>query len=380
MPRIDRALIDLRHRLHRAAEPSGAEKRTAAIVREWIEGYAPDRIVDGIGGHGLAAVWEGGAPGPRVLIRCELDALPIPETLDIPHASDTPGVSHKCGHDGHMAIVSGLAPLLRASPPARGAIILLFQPGEETGTGADLVLADGAFASLAPDMAFALHNLPGYRRRAVVWRNGVFAAASSGLIVDLHGRTAHAAEPQHGRSPALAVAELINAFSALPQFGTALDRAAKVTVIHARVGEIAFGTSPGEGTVMATLRAHDQAVMDELSARCEKLAIGIARSHGLEVEIRWDEVFPSTENDPGAVRLVVRAAGELGLETIEAPAPFPWSEDFGNVTRRIPGALFGLGAGRDHPALHHPTYDFPDEILRAGISIFGEIVQSITAG
>ena len=378
MPRTDRTLIELRHRLHRAAEPSGAEEKTAAIVRERLEEAGADRIVAGIGGHGLAAVFEGAKPGLRLLLRCELDALPIPETLEIPHASDTPGVSHKCGHDGHMAILCGVAAALGKTRPDAGAVILLCQPGEEVGKGAGRVLGDGKYAELAPDRVFALHNLPGFERGALVWRDGVFAAASSGLIVELHGRTAHAAEPQKGRSPALAVAEMINAFSAMPQLGTALDDAAKVTVIHARVGEIAFGTSPGEGTVMATLRAPEQPVMDEISRRCEELAVGIARSHGLEVEIRWDEVFPATANDADAVALVRRAAEVLGIEAIEAPGPFPWSEDFGNFTARTPGALFGLGAGTDHPALHHPTYDFPDELLPVGVSIFSEIIRLVT--
>lgn len=374
----DRSLIELRHLLHTTAEPSGAEERTAAIVRERLEAAGADRIVGGIGGHGLAAVFEGRKPGPRLLLRCELDALPIPETIDLPYASGTPGVSHKCGHDGHMAILCGVASLLGESRPAAGAVILLFQPGEEVGKGAGWVLGDGKYAELAPDRVFALHNLPGFERGALVWREGVFSAASSGLIVELHGRTAHAAEPQKGRSPALAVAELINAFSAMPQFGTALDAAAKVTVIHARVGEIAFGTSPGEGAVMATLRAHEQQVMDEISKRCEELALGIARSHGLEVEVRWDEVFPSTVNDDDAVAIVRRAAEQLGIEAVEAPGPFPWSEDFGNFTARTPGALFGLGAGRDHPALHHPTYDFPDELLPAGVAVFSELICLVT--
>jgi amidohydrolase len=358
----------IRHRLHNAAELSGREGNTSRIVRSLLETFDPDQLLHGIGGHGLAAVFGDSAHGPRVLLRSELDALPIDESIDLPHKSATANVSHKCGHDGHMTMLAGVAHQLSQDRPKRGSVVLLFQPAEETGEGAERVLADPAFETIRPDFAIALHNLPGYPLGHVILRSGVFAAASSGLIAELKGATSHAAEPHRGRSPALAVAELIQAISAAPQYFTALYESAQATLIHARVGQVAFGTSPGEGTVMATLRSYSDTTMRSLRTRIMSLARDIAAAHQLEIAIRTTEVFPVTENDPDVAEIVQTAAEQLGLTVHRPEVPFAWSEDFGHFTAACPGALFGLGAGENHPALHNPDYDFPDELLPVGIN------------
>ena len=356
------------------AELGGSEKVTASTIATYLESVSPDRIVTGIGGFGIVAVYEGGNPGPSVLVRCELDALPIDEHLDIPHKSKTDGVAHKCGHDGHMAILAGLAEHLHANNPVRGRVLLLYQPSEETGEGAARVLADDTFRPFAPDFAIALHNLPGYTRGQVVLRNGTFASASTGLKIALRGKTSHAAEPEAGNSPALAVAQLMQVLSAMPQFHTSLHESAKVTVIHARLGEEAFGTSPGEAQVMATLRAHRQDVIDRLMAKAVSIAERTAASFDLEVETLRVEPFPATVNDDGVVEVIEQSARALGLPVRREEHPFAWSEDFGHFTNRARGALFGLGSGEKQPALHHPDYDFPDELIPAGVDMMSGVV------
>ena len=240
--------VELRKQFHRLPELSGQEKNTSKTIVSFLEYCKPDKIVTGIGGYGIAAVFSGSRKGQRVMVRCELDALPIPETLDIPHRSEAMGVSHKCGHDGHMAIVAGLAERLHTHRPESGSVILLFQPAEETGEGADRVLSDSKFDQIQPDYVLALHNLPGYPLGQIIVREGVFASASSGLRIHLKGKTSHAAEPETGNSPALAVAQLIQVLSSIPQYYTSLHEPAQATVIHAKVGDVAFGTSPGEGS------------------------------------------------------------------------------------------------------------------------------------
>jgi amidohydrolase len=274
-----------------------------------------------------------------------------------------------------MAILVGLARRLADRPPARGEAVLLFQPSEENGSGAARVIEDPAFEPVRPDLAFALHNLPGYERGAVVVRDGQFAAASTGLAIRLTGATSHAAEPQRGRTPAPAVASLIDGLDALPQLHVGLDESAKVTVIHARLGEVAFGTTPGSAVVMATLRSHDEPVMARLERAARRLAEHTAAAHGLEHAIELVEPFPATANDPAANELVRDAAKAVGLSVVEPSVPFPWSEDFGHFTGRFGGALFGLGAGRDHPALHHPDYDFPDALLSSGVALLDGILD-----
>ncbi|MFO7608421.1 MAG: amidohydrolase [Candidatus Krumholzibacteriia bacterium] len=359
-------LVALRRALHRNAEPSGREERTAALLADAVAAAEPDEVVAGLGGHGVAAVYAGAADGPTVLVRADMDALPLPDSPELAYASENEGSAHKCGHDGHMAMLTGLAHLLAARRPARGRVVLLYQPAEETGAGAARVLGDPAFAPLRPDRVLALHNLPGFPLGTVVLREGPFAGASRGLIVGLRGVTSHAAEPEAGRSPALAAAALVQALAAAPQNHTALHEAAQVTIVGIDVGGPAFGTSPGRGRVMATLRSSREEVMDRLAARCGELARGLAASFGLDCTVEWTEIFPAVVNDAAAVAAVRRVAGELGLEVVRPDHPFAWSEDFGHFTSVCPGALFGLGAGVDLPALHHPDYDFPDALIPTG--------------
>jgi len=375
----DLPLSALRCELHRRAERSGAEHETAAFVRDVLDDTQPAALHENIGGAGLAAVYDGAAPGPTVLLRAELDALPQPEHLELLHGAARADTAHKCGHDGHMAVLVGVARGLRGAPAARGRVVLLFQPAEETGQGAARMLADPRLDELDPDWVFALHNLPGHARGAVVLRAGAFACGSRGLAFELRGATAHAAEPERGRSPAPAVAALIHDFSALPQLRAGLHEAVKVTVIHARVGEPAFGTSPGEGVVMVTLRAPAEASLDRLERECRARAEAIARAHGLEWCAELREPFPATRNDAAAVELIRTAASERSLPVVELEQPFGWSEDFGHFTARYRGALFGLGAGVDHPALHHPDYDFPDALLDPAVALFAGIIARATA-
>jgi len=368
---------ELRKHLHSLPELSGREKNTSKIIVSFLEQYHPDDLITGIGGFGIAATFNGDRPAPKVLVRCELDALPIPETLEMDYHSEAANVSHKCGHDGHMAIVAGLAGRLREQSKGRGPVVLMFQPAEETGEGAQKVLDDPAFDRVKPDYVLALHNLPGFPLGQVIIREGTFASASSGLRIRLTGKTSHAAEPEAGNSPALAVAQLIQVLSAIPQFHTSLHQPAQVTVIHANVGEVAFGTSPGQGDVMVTVRAHTREVLDLLLEKATSYARHTAAMYGLDVSIDPTELFPPTDNDPEVVNLIKDAADEAGLGVNHRSIPFAWSEDFGHFTARYKGALFGLGSGERHPALHHPDYDFPDDLLEPGMTMFMKVIQKL---
>lgn len=368
-------LIKLRHNLHRDAELSNREEKTAGIIREFLQKFPPDSLIPDLGGPGLAAIYRGPKPGPVLLLRAEMDALPIPETIALDYSSQTDGVSHKCGHDGHMAILSGVAARLHENRPAVGQVVLLYQPAEETGQGARRVLDDPGFESIQPDLAIALHNLPGFPPGQIILRDGVFAAASKGLVARFQGRTAHAAEPEKGHSPALAVAQLIQSLSAVPQFYTRLPDAAKVTVIHAQVGNVAFGTSPGEGVVMATLRAYSAEVMDTIANVCTKLIRATADTYQLDTTSEWVEEFPATRNHSQATKVIRQAATALDMAVNRPGHPFPWSEDFGHFTQSGKGALFGLGAGVHHPNLHNSDYDFPDKLIEPGLRVFWEIIQ-----
>jgi len=371
-------LIKLRHELHTLAEVSGEEKETARKVTSFLETTDPDELITGLGGTGILARYRGKEEGPKVLIRCELDALPIPEENDFEYKSKNKATGHKCGHDGHMAIVCGLARMLGEKRPERGEVLLLFQPAEETGEGAKGVLEDDRFSENQPDRVFALHNLPGYPMHQVVVKEKSFAAASVGMIIRLKGKTSHSAHPEQGNSPAPALSHLIQDLSALPQFYTSLDRAAKVTVIHARLGEVAFGTSPSQAEVMATLRTYREQTLDVLREKALEIASGLSKTYHLELETEWVENFRVTENDPESVEVIRKVANDNGLGILEKEEPFSWSEDFGRFTQKYSGAMFGLGAGKEHPGLHASNYDFPDELIETGIKMFAGIIEEFS--
>jgi len=369
-------LVALRHELHRFPELSGQEAATAARIADYLAQYAPDDLLTGLGGHGVAAVFEGAAEGPTILIRAELDALPIEELSGADHRSTVAGRGHLCGHDGHMTMVAALAGDL-TQRPARGRVVLLFQPAEETGKGARAVLDDPRFAALAPDFAFALHNTPGLPLGEVRLCRGPANCASRGMRVRLTGKTSHAAAPQDGISPMQAMARLMPALVALGPGGALDDGFALVTLTHARLGEPSFGIAPGEGALWATLRTVSDARMHTLCAEAEALVRREAGAEGLEVGIDYDDIFEACTNHPQAV-----AALEQALTAEQTPwqpmdAPQLWSEDFGQFGKGARAAMFWLGAGEAQPQLHNPDYDFPDALIPVGAGIFRRVIRQM---
>ena len=371
-------LLALRHHLHQNPELSGEEAKTAAAIVNFIKTFQPDDIITGLGGDGVLAIFEGAVPGPTVMIRSELDALPIQEVNhDLAYKSKYDGIGHKCGHDGHMVMVAGLASVLNKNRPSKGRVILLFQPAEETGEGAQRILDDPKFEAYQPDFIFALHNLPGYPANKILVKEGVFAAASKGLIVNLDGKTSHAAEPENGISPAKALGTIVNQWSDINNEHLPLKDFGITTVVHAQLGERAFGVSPGRAHVMATLRAYNDEDLQLMNDKAIKVAGDQAKEYDLKINETETEVFSATINDNECVKNIKVAAEQLELECEFMANPFRWSEDFGLFTQKYKGAMFGLGIGENEPDLHNPDYDFPDRVIPVGIKMFYSIINQI---
>ncbi|WP_291732772.1 amidohydrolase [Leisingera sp. F5] len=370
-------LTRLRHALHQIPEVSGAEEKTAAMVADYLRHFEPDQLLTGLGGHGIAAVYNGRADGPAVLIRCELDGLPIEELSDQPYCSTHQGRGHLCGHDGHMTMVAALAEDLAEQRPARGRAVLLFQPAEETGKGAAAVIADPAFAQIATDYAFSLHNLPGLRVGQVALCAGPANCASRGMRIRLTGKTSHAAAPQDGVSPAGAIAQLLPGLVALGSGGDLGPEFALVTLTHARLGEAAFGIAPGYGEVWATLRTVTDARMERLIATATAHVEQVCAAEGLTFSIEFDDIFDACTNHPEAVAVLRAAAAAAGCPAQMQDMPQRWSEDVGQFAKQAKAAMFWLGSGTDQPQLHNPDYDFPDAAIPAGAGIFLQAVRNL---
>ena len=371
---LKRKLISFRQELHQYPELSGWEKDTSKKIQAYFQSLNATKIVSKIGGEGIAVIFEGMVEGPTTLLRCELDALPIAEENNISYKSKYPGKSHACGHDGHMAILCGVGEVLSITPPKKGMVILLFQPAEETGQGAAKVLKSLTFTPLLPDYAFALHNIPGYKKNQIILKKDTFTAASKGMEIHLKGRTSHAAFPEDGNSPADAMSKII---LELQKLSGTMGEFSLVTVVNAVLGEIAFGTTPGEAVIRATLRSFEDHLLDNLTDKSESLVDQIAKEYGISVTIEYRECFNSTENHPEAYEFVNSAASQLHLEINHVSTPFRWSEDFGQFSKATKTTLFGIGAGYDQPQLHEGVFDFPDDIIPTGVEIFTNIIRQI---
>lgn len=372
-------LIELtawRQKLHAMPEVSGDETATAAEVQAFLAGTNPDRVISGLGGTGVAVIYDSGAPGPTLLFRAELDALPIEETGTPVHRSRLPGKGHMCGHDGHMATLAALGRQFGRERPARGRVILLFQPAEETGAGAAAVIADARFAELSPDYSFSLHNMPGLPLGHVWLKDGVVNCASRGLKITLSGRTAHASAPETGISPVAAVAKLMPALTGLSGGRIATEDLVLATVTHASVGEPAFGIAPGHGEIWVTLRTMTDGKMQALVDAAEALVGQAAAEGGLEYRFQYHDIFAHCENHPEAAALL-RSAMETEGVSQEAGEAFRASEDFGRFAAVSKSAMFFLGAGERHPALHNPDYDFPDDLIPIGAKVFLRVARDI---
>ena len=366
-----------RREMHRFPELSGEEVQTAGRVRMALTPLGPDTVETDLGGHGLAALFRGRAARRRVMVRCELDGLPIEELSDAPHRSRHPGKGHLCGHDGHMAVLLGLARVLSRARFDHLDVVLLFQPAEETGAGAAAVLAQERFRALAPDCALSLHNVPGAPLGQVGLASGPVNCASRGMRVQLTGKTAHASQPETGASPGLALAAITQGLAAMLR-GTPQDTDFRMaTVTHLSMGERAFGVAPGAGELWATLRTRTDAAMQGLVARAEALVRDAAE--GLGVTIAYHDVFPGSVNDPGLTDLAREALRDSGLQVTPGDLPMRWSEDFGRYAEICPTLMLFPGAGVDTPALHNPDYDFPDDLIAVGTQAFLAILTRLDA-
>ncbi|MCA1359972.1 amidohydrolase [Bradyrhizobium sp. IC3069] len=370
-------LVAWRRHLHAVPELSGQEAKTAEAVRARLQAAGADRIVSGLGGHGVLGIYDGRESGPTIMLRAELDALPIQEKPELKHRSLVAGKAHLCGHDGHMAILAAVAQDLSQQRPSRGRVALLFQPAEEDGSGAAAVLADAKFEQVRPDFVFALHNLPGLGLGQVSLAEGLVNCASQGMQIRLSGRTTHASNPALGISPKDALARLLLEIPALGR-GTELDDDfSMLTVTHARLGEPAFGIAPGFGELWATLRTCTDVMMERLRLEAEDLVRSVTAGEGLSTEIAYRDVFNYCANDVDAVAQLRSALDAEGVRHSAEGLPLRGSEDFGRFGSRSKSAMFFLGAGKEHPGLHEPNYDFPDQLIEVGARIFIRTIRNL---
>lgn len=368
--------INFRKELHQYPELSGKENKTKQKILLFTKQFQADKIIE-VGKTGIILYYKGNVNSDKaILIRSELDALPIQEINDFAHASKIPNVSHKCGHDGHSVILCRLAYLLQEHREDYANVYLLFQPAEENGKGAKEVYEDPKFKNIALDTVIALHNIPGFPLHQVLLKRGAMTPAVRSMIIKFKGKTSHAAEPELGNNPAKAMAEFM--LFALNQSNndTKKEDFFLVTPVYTEMGEKSYGVSAGYGEVHITIRTWETALLYEKSEFLSLEVAKIAKQNNLDVAISWTEEFEANKNDEKIINLVEDAAKKLKMSSTYLKEPRKWGEDFGLFTNHFQGAMFGIGSGLEQAALHNPDYDFPDEIIESASNLFLEIIKN----
>ncbi len=362
-----------RRDIHRHPELAFEESRTAELVAGKLQsfGLEPHR---GIGGTGIVCVVEGAAPGASIALRADMDALPMKDESGRDWASRNEGRAHACGHDGHTAALLGVARHLAYNPPATGRVILIFQPAEETGAGAQAMLADGLFERFPFSEVYAFHNMPLLPTATAAVRTG---ATLNGYIVweaELTGVGGHGAAFYKTIDPLQAAARLAVEISSI--VGRYVDPAEAALI---NVGSLQAGNShnviPASARLSGTLRALKPEVQALLFAQLEVACAGIEALSGCTVELkRFAEVPPCINAPEGSDRAVAAASVVLGEErVIRDHPPFPFTDDFALLLQKAPGAYLFLG--QESQMCHQPAYDFDDGLLPVAASIFATLVR-----
>ena len=364
-------IMTLRHRLHSHPDLSLQEAGTIRILKDFLRDNTSLEIVDGDGWFYAVKPSCADPTAPPAAFRADMDALPMEEGIDLPYGSVRPGVSHKCGHDGHMAALCGLALELDKTEVSR-TVYLIFQPAEEIGRGA--VRCAGLIPEKGISEIYAFHNISGYPENSIVYRKGLTQPASEGVLIRLHGKQSHASAPEEGCNPAAAIAELALYAKQLPEGSH--EGMALCTIVGMQCGQNDFGISPGEGSISVTLRAEQEPFMKGMEQKLLRKAEELAARDGLRTEHQIYDYFPETRNYEEALARVIQKADGLQLPVIEMEELWRASEDFGYYLKLCSGAMFYIGSGEDHPALHTDSYDFNDRILKTAVDLFLALIRT----
>ena len=369
-------LVRWRRDLHRHPELAFEETRTAEIVATHLEQLGME-VQRGVGKTGVVGILEGGREGKTVMLRFDMDALPIEEANEVDYASQEPGKMHACGHDGHTAIGLGVATLLaRHRQQLTGRVKLVFQPAEEISRGARAMIDDGVLKDPAPDVVMGLHlwnSLP-VGRAAV--QPGPFMAAAAHFRLTVQGQGGHGALPHQTIDPVVTAAHLVTAIQTIVSRNLPPMQPAVVSVGTFHAGTAA-NVIPDRAELTGTIRTLDDQVARQIEDRLHQLARQITQAFGATYHLEVDHATPVVVNDPTVTEHLTRIARrQLGEEAVESVTPLMVSEDVSEFLRRVPGCYFFLGSQNLERDLryphHHPRFDFDEAALPLGVGILVE--------
>jgi hippurate hydrolase len=375
-------MTEWRRDFHMHPELGFEEHRTAGIVADKLREFGCDEVVTGIAKTGVVGVihGRGGKTGRAIGLRADMDALPIEEATGLPHASTIPGKMHACGHDGHTTMLLGAAKYLAETRNFDGTVYVVFQPAEENLAGGGVMVQEGLFERFPMERIFGLHNFPSIPEGTFLWREGPVMAAVANLEVTITGQGAHGAMPFQGNDPIVIAASIVQALQSIVARNLDAADAGVITIGHISGGHT-YNVIPETVRMLGTARWFLPEVGDLLEAKFKALVTGIAASFGATATAEFLRAYPATVNEAESTGLARRAALAVAGEARVAhmPKPTMGAEDFAFMLNAKPGSYLMLGGGKTgkEANVHHPLYDFNDDILPIGASYWVTLTEQL---
>ncbi|MGD8967101.1 MAG: amidohydrolase [Anaerolineae bacterium] len=371
-------LIDWRRDFHRHPELAFQERRSAEIIAHALRELGYD-VETGVAKTGVVALLSGDKPGPVVMARFDMDALPVLEANETDYVSQNRGVMHACGHDGHMAIGLGVATLIaRHRDGLSGTLKLVFQPGEEGGNGAEVMVKEGVLENPRPEVVLVTHVWNDKSVGTVDVTAGPIMAAAEKWTCTVHGEGGHGAMPHQAIDPIVVASHIVTSLQTVVSRNVSPLETVVVTVGSFRGGD-AFNVIPDHVDLSGTIRTYDPRVREKVLHRLGELFEGTAAAHGASADLDIEHLTPAVVNDPDVTR-VVRDSAEtvVGPENVSSGERTMGSEDAAYFTQEVPGCYFFLGSANTERGLdaphHNPRFDFDEDVLPIGVAVMVEAI------
>ena len=349
--------------------------RTSGLVEDKLRAFGCDDVVTGLGRTGVVAVIKGRstASGKVVGLRADMDALPIDEATGLDYASKTPGKMHACGHDGHTAMLLGAAQYLAETRNFDGTAVIIFQPAEEGGGGGKEMCDDGLMERFGIQEVYGMHNWPGHEPGTFAIRPGPFFAASDWFEIEIDGKGGHAAKPHDTVDPIVMASHLVTALQTITSRNADPTEQLVISVTAISTSSNAYNVIPQSAKMHGTVRTLSSEMRDLAEARMQALCDGIGAGFGGTVKFKYTRSYPVMSNHADQTQFAADVARRVSGQCDDAPL-IMGGEDFAFMLEERPGAYILVGNG-DTAMVHHPEYNFNDEIIPAGCSWWAEIVE-----
>ncbi|MGI9369799.1 MAG: M20 aminoacylase family protein [Ruegeria sp.] len=365
-----------RRHLHARPELLYDVHETAAFVVERLKEFGVDEVTPGIGKTGVVAVIRGRADttGKVIGLRADMDALPIEEATALEYASTVPGKMHACGHDGHTSMLLGAAQYLAETRNFDGTAVLIFQPAEEGGAGGLAMCQDGLMERWGIQEVYGIHNIPGMAVGEFAIRPGALLASSDEFEIVVTGKGGHAASPHEAIDTTLVASHIVVALQSVVSRTVDPVKRVVLTVSTLETDSVASNVIAQTVRLQGTVRSLDPEYRRISEERVRRIAEDVASAFGAKAQVTWTPGYPVTVNSEAETGYAAEAAGVVTGKVDDRTNPIMPSEDFAYMLEERPGAYIFIGNG-DSAELHHPEYDFNDEIIPMGCSWFAEMVE-----